>query len=116
MKRYILSIAAVVIAFCAIAFKLPVNEQSMVTFRFNPGSPENYSQERVQDKQFWSAGSQSCDEEEDKACTIQVPVAQTTDSGTKLGSSVTITAAEGGEPGKYRVTGGTHISNIKNKD
>lgn len=116
MQRYITAILAIVIAIGMAAFTNPVKNLDMLTFIYSPQNPGDYSQQSVQDKSNWIPGTASCSDDLDKACSLQVPLEETTNSGTELGPDVTITSEEGGDANAFYVTGGANVSDIHNKD
>ena len=116
MKRYLTGVIAVIIAIGAVAFTSPARNLTNVTFMYNAPSGTDYSQASVQNKANWSLGTPTCSADQDRACSLQVPSDKTTAGGTQLGSSVTITAAQGPDTGAYYVSGGNFVSNIVNKD
>ncbi len=116
MKRYLTGILAAIIAISAVAFTQPSKSLDMVIFTYTPPSPGDYSQSSVQNKDNWEPGTETCSEDDIRACSLEVNSANTTSGGTKLGSSVSITATEGTLPGNYYVSGGANLLSIQNKN
>lgn len=116
MKRYITGILAAIIAISAVAFTPPSNSRDMVIFTYTPPSPGDYSQSSVQNKDNWAPGTETCSEDDVRACSVEVSSSNTTAGGTKLGSSVSINATEGTLSGNYYVSGGTNLLAFHNKD
>ena len=115
MKKYITGILAVIIAVAGVAFTMPTQNRSMVTFTYSPPFTDDYSQPSVQDKDNWVPGL-DCSSGVNRACSLQVSSENTQSGGTELGPNVSITTEEGQVSGKYLVTGGNQISAIHNKN
>lgn len=115
MKKYLSGIIAVIIAVGAVAFTMPDQASSMVTFTYTPPSNDDYRQSSVQDKDNWGLGL-DCSSGVNRACSFQVLPEDTQSSGTELGPNVSIIAEEGQVAEKYLVIGGNQISAIHNKN
>ncbi|HRP57167.1 hypothetical protein [Agriterribacter sp.] len=121
MKRYLLSIAAALVAIGTVAFNTPEKEYAMHVFEFDSSNPGGYSKANVENisKTYWKyvPGASLCGGSI-KACRIQVSDAYVDNplNPTALKSTFSITAQES-SPGIAYVQSipGTPTNQISNQ-
>jgi hypothetical protein len=94
LKKNAMAIVAAVAILGFSSFKLAENKLDEITFQYQPPSGSNpFDQAKVQDQSNWTPALASCSTEEDQevACSITVPLANTMNGGTQIDpSKVTI--------------------------
>ncbi|PRD57036.1 hypothetical protein [Sphingobacterium gobiense] len=107
IKKNILPVIAVVTVISFSSFKLwDKATQSTVTFIYTPASGDTpFEQSSVEEPSNWNPGSPCSEsEDQDKACSITVPLTNTMNSGQELDpSKVTLQSEEYESSGSYRI-------------
>ncbi|MFT4093434.1 MAG: hypothetical protein QM640_07325 [Niabella sp.] len=109
----ILMLTAIITIF--FAFRVPGKTLTNISFHYVPPTTGDYSQISVQNTDNWVSGAGDCNDEDMKACQIEVASENTTDGGTKLSNSVAISTSTANSS-DYFVAGGTNVVSYINKD